>query len=135
MRLTTYIFCLFILFGCENSQAINDSYIPPDTPGGHLCINQCGLARNYCLKSCDLNQHACFEEKQSQSLEEYDQYMSKQYSQQQPIAHILHDFEDTSPCEHIQKNCMNECKEHYQSCYKDCGGSILTTPSCGFLCF
>lgn len=135
MRTLFILICSLMLISCGDQTHQTIEFQPPATWGGKLCINQCRTARHYCLTSCDLDQHQCFAKQQGQALNEYDHYTQEQHEKQQPMTLKLHDFEHTIPCENSKKNCIHECKETYQSCYKDYGGLVTTTTSCQLFCF
>jgi hypothetical protein len=126
---------LLLLADCSFPAATDYSYTPPESIGGRLCTDQCGQAKGYCRRSCDLDDRQCTKDVQSQALKDYDGYTRQQFNAGAPIEFRARDFERLAPCDDKKKQCVNDCESHYASCYKNCGGSVELKNPCRFLCF
>ena len=118
-----------------DTAAVGYTLTPPATPGGRLCTTQCSEARDYCGESCDLQYRQCIIQIQSQALHDYDQYTVQQFASHSPIELRVSDFERTSTCDEVKKDCTGLCDRHHRSCYADCGGAVNESTTCQFLCF
>ncbi len=136
MRLAYLTFVALVLASCSSGPvAISVAYTPPATPGGRLCVNQCTIASTYCRDSCDLVQRQCVAKVQETALRDYDSYTREQFKSGGVIELRPRDFERMSPCDEDKKSCSAACESRYQSCYKDCGGTVDISTSCQSFCF
>jgi hypothetical protein len=137
MRFISFVLLVFlaVLSACAAPAERHFSYMPPETPGGRLCVNQCSQANTYCHESCDLNSRQCVMKVQTQAMQDYDQYTREQFQAGAPIEFHPHDFERMTPCADGKKECMENCESQFTSCYKTCGGKVDATTSCQFMCF
>jgi hypothetical protein len=127
---------LLALTACADSVAgKKTTYKPPATAGGMQCVNQCNQARDFCQQSCDLHNRECVRDVQTQALHDYDAYTREQFQSHAPIEFRPRDFERMTPCDDQKRECTENCKTHYGSCYESCGGKVETPSSCQFLCF
>ena len=127
---------LLVLGACSSTPAYhNVTYIPPATPGGRLCMEQCNKSRDYCHQSCDLDNRACFNEVQAAAERDYDHYANTRFGERLPNELLPSDFEHPDACIADKKSCYADCNQPYDSCYKSCGGAVTVTTSCQFLCF
>jgi hypothetical protein len=127
--------CMLGLSACNETTSRLYAYTPPQTPGGRLCTNQCSAAKDYCNQLCDLDRRQCVINAQTQAIHDYDQYTRDQFLNRQHIDFRASDFERLGACDGPKKECVNDCENHYKSCYELCGGQVQTTSSCQFLCF
>lgn len=133
---TSFFIFLFVvvLTSCSETSAVKTVHFePPGTPGGRLCINQCRDARDYCLKDCELEQRRCTIIMQTQAMKDYEAYAKEQLAAKAPLELFPRDFEKPESCS--QDPCKNKCDNKYKSCYEACGGKVIISSSCSFLCF
>ena len=129
------IVCLLALAACVGPASKSYVYIPPPTPGGRICSNQCREAQDYCRETCEFVQRQCTSGVQAQALVDYEKYMSDRFLHESPIEMRARDFEHAAPCDKSFQRCTNKCEEQYSGCFQDCGGKVEKTTSCQFLCF
>jgi len=110
-------------------------FIPPDSPGGRLCLSQCTEAESFCSEGCDIAQRQCVTGVEQQAITDYDRYTRMQFASGEPIELRPRDFERTVPCDDARHSCDESCDKHYRSCYETCGGKVDVISSCQFLCF
>ena len=125
---------LLVLAACGQA-AKSTNYVPPNTPGGRLCVTQCREAEGYCDQDCGVKTRQCVTKAQARALDDYDQYSRQQFKNREPMDLRPRDFERMGPCDAYKKSCKSDCEERYQSCYEKCGGTVDVTSSCQFLCF
>lgn len=134
-----YLWCgLFLWLSCcgggvPASQEVN--YLPPMTPGGRMCMDQCNKSRDYCRQSCDLDNRACVNDVQAAAQRDYDRYARDRFTAHAPVDLLPSDFEKLDVCIAEKRSCYNDCEHPYNACYKSCGGVVSVTTSCQFLCF
>jgi len=129
---------ILLLAACGSGEAPvyqSSSYVPPATPGGRLCVNQCAQSRDFCHQSCDYDNRACYYEVQKAAQIQYDAYMREQFEKHLPANLLPSDFEHPESCQNVQKDCLADCEKPYNECFRSCGGSINTVTSCQFMCF
>jgi len=126
MRLSFLLLTVLALAACALPAAgpVSYSYVPPDTPGGRMCIHQCSEARDYCGEGCNLAERRCLNGVQAQAIKDYDKYAREQFAAREPIDLNPSDFERTQPCTDQKTLCTGDCENHYRMCYKNCGGSV-----------
>ena len=136
IRKSFAVLCLSLLVACSGGPAYQQTlYTPPATPGGRLCLEQCGKSRDYCRQSCDLDNRACYNEVQTAAQTEYDKYARERLANHFPVGLVVSDFEHPGKCVEAKKSCFASCDTPYQSCYRECGGKVTVLTSCQFLCF
>lgn len=124
------------LSACDSTPAHKSiSYVRPATPGGRMCIDQCGKSRSYCQDSCNLDNRACYNDVQATAQKEYDAYARARFAKHVSVDMMPSDFERPEKCESAKQKCLSECDEPYKDCYSDCGGQVNVTTSCQFMCF
>lgn len=128
----TLLACL-TLAACGRSVATAPKYELPGTPGGRLCVNQCREARDFCREKCSLDERQCTTAMQEQAIRDYEAYAQEQYRERVPVYLRPSDFERPEKC--ATSSCLDDCEHPYQSCFKNCGGKIISTTSCRYFCF
>ena len=130
-------FLLLALCACAAREEATTTYTfePVETPGGALCVGECGDARNYCEEACDYANRACTRDVQVQALQDYEAYARAQFEAHEPIELRASDFERMKPCDDAKKSCLANCSDHYRMCYQNCGGKVTATTSCQSYCF
>lgn len=127
---------LLLLAACDSAPVYRStSYALPATPGGRMCVDQCGKSRDYCRESCDLDHRACYNDVQSAAQRDYDNYMRERFADHLPANRWPSDFEHPDACNATKKSCYGDCDRPYNLCYRECGGNVTVTTSCQFLCF
>jgi hypothetical protein len=135
MRVLIPLVLVFLLAACEEKNTSGYSYIPPDTPGGRMCANQCRLAHDYGLEACDLAYRHCVSDVQTQALKDYEKYTREQFDTNQPMDLYLSDFERMQPCTSAHDRCNEGYESGYRMCYANCGGTVKENSSCEPFCF
>jgi hypothetical protein len=111
------------------------SYVPPATPGGRMCVDQCNKARDYCQESCGLDYRACYNDVQAAAQRDYDSYVRAHFANPSSLSMVPSSFEHPEACNAQKKSCTADCTRPYDECYRSCGGAVTVTTSCQFLCF
>ena len=124
---------LLCLTACGGEAVTSTRFSPATTPGEQLCINQCMEARRYCRENCTVLQRQCTIQMQNQAIIDYEVYARDQFNEHKNPELRPRDFERLQTC--APELCRNGCDERYKSCYEECGGQVVTTTSCQFLCF
>ena len=70
---------------------------------------------------------------QTQAIHDYEAYAREQFVDHASLELQPRDFERPELCK--PTSCNQDCERTYQSCYKNCGGEVIMTTSCKFLCF
>ncbi|MDD5587430.1 MAG: hypothetical protein PHY92_10845 [Alphaproteobacteria bacterium] len=122
-----------LLAACGAPAETSTRLEPPGTPGGRMCTHQCSESRDFCRQNCDLDQRRCSNTMQAQAIQDYEAYAREQFVTHAPLELQPRDFERPESCK--QKSCNQECERDYHSCYKSCGGKVVISTSCRFLCF
>jgi len=125
-----------MLVACSEGPVYQSTtYVLPTTPGGRMCTDQCSKSRDFCRESCDLDNHACTNDVQAAAQRDYDKYARERFAAHLPSDRWPSDFEHPEACAAAKKSCYTACDRPYNSCYRSCGGSVIVTTSCQFLCF
>ena len=132
-----WIGLFLILAACGSNTPVYQSinYVPPATPGGRMCIDQCAKSRDYCHDSCNLDYRACYNDVQMKAQHQYDRYALDRFASHAPIDMMPSDFEHPEACNTAKSRCVSDCDRPYNTCYHECGGAVTVTSSCQFLCF
>lgn len=125
------LLCACSIIGGENAPSV--VYKAPETPGGRMCTFECKNAFDHCSQNCVLEERLCVNDMQAQAIKDYESYVREQFKTHAPVALRPSDFENPDRC--AQKSCRRRCKNTYDSCFTDCGGSVVKENSCQFLCF
>jgi len=126
---------ILCLSGCLNSTTDSalTRYELPQKPGPRLCAFQCRNAFEHCSDGCNFGERACYNDTQAQSIRDYEAYAREQFLARAPADLRPRDFERSSQC--VATSCRKGCKQTYDTCFKECGGTIITKSACQFLCF
>jgi len=108
-------------------------YELPQKPGPRLCAFQCRSAFDHCRDGCNLGERACYNETQTQAIKDYEAYARDQFMARAPTDLRPRDFERSGQC--VATSCRKSCKNNYDTCFQECGGTIVTKSACQFLCF
>jgi hypothetical protein len=126
---------ILLLAACGGAADENMTMTPPATPGGRLCLNQCKIAKDYCVQKCDLNERSCTAKIQVQAMQDYDAYIRQQYTAKATVEFRPSDFERDESCTKPKASCVKDCEKNYRGCFTECGGKINVSTSCQFMCF
>lgn len=132
-RLFLIMFLALSLAGCGGAAVTAARFVPPETPGGRLCVSECGQSRQFCRQSCELEQRGCMQAMQTQAIRDYEAYVREQYASRLALELRPRDFERPKKC--VPESCYDSCGRRHQSCYENCGGKVEVDSGCQFLCF
>lgn len=124
---------LFILASCGPVMQTSYEIVPPTGRQGHLCANNCLLAKTNCDQTCLLGQMNCRARAERwESQNEFLQYLAVQGTDGRPVYYPYRRSTRYYDCS--TRFCEARCMNNYHICHTNCGGKVIPHTYCTAFC-
>jgi hypothetical protein len=110
----------FMLLGCHRV-VDTQTFEPPYSCTGKICIQECLERRTHCQQMCDTAIDQCKVKADENAYYRYIDYSAIEKASHKDDSKYITDFSDANCCNKLPCHCAR----NFEICYRDCGGKII----------